>query len=345
MSREIRVGIAGLGRTGWFNHAKTLETMAGSYRITAVQDPNADRQKEAAGAFGCRTYSDFDQLLADPEVELVVVATPTMLHTEQTIAALKAGKMVVCEKPLATTAAEVDRMIAAARTTGRLFTIFQVRRYAPDFLKIREILSSGCLGRILTIKIYAHNFSRRWDWQTLRKHGGGILFNHGSHYLDQVLLLMPPGEIELFCHLERVLALGDAEDHAKLVLRAGNGLVADLELTSSSAYSQDFWFIMGNQGGLRGSASRLQWKYFDPARLPKKELDEAPVADRTYNRDQIPWEPEQEWTAPTGQPSPSSLFYRDLYQTIVNGAPLAVTPESVRRQVALLEKCHQMAGI
>src|SRR5690606_32126756 len=112
---------------------------------------------------------------------LVVVALPSFLHMPASVDALGAGKHVVCEKPMATTLEEADRMIAAAHDTGRVLTIFQQRRYNPDFVKLRELIDSGLLGRIVQIRLTESRFSRRWDWQTLQKFGGGTLNNTGPH--------------------------------------------------------------------------------------------------------------------------------------------------------------------
>ena len=186
----VRVGIIGLGRSGWSIHALGLQQMPEHYQIVAVADLITERRAEAQQTFGCRAYAGYGELLADQEVELVIVAPPSYLHAVYTIAALQAGKAVVCEKPMAENLADADGMLAAARRTGSLFTMFQNRRYEASYLKVREIIASGVLGRIFQIKLTVHSFSRRWDWQTLRAFAGGQLRNNGVHYLDQSLQLM-----------------------------------------------------------------------------------------------------------------------------------------------------------
>ena len=186
----VRVGIIGLGRSGWSIHALGLQLMPEHYQIVAVADLITERRAEAEQTFGCRAYAGYGELLADREVELVIVAPPSYLHAVYTIAALQAGKAVVCEKPMAENLADADGMLAAARRTGSLFTMFQNRRYEASYLKVREIIASGVLGRIFQIKLTVHSFSRRWDWQTLRAFAGGQLRNNGVHYLDQSLQLM-----------------------------------------------------------------------------------------------------------------------------------------------------------
>lgn len=339
MSGEVKVGIAGLGRSGWGIHARVFEKFTDMYTVAAVFDPIEERLLEAVDRFGCKAYSDFDLLIGDDEVELVVVATPSCLHAPQTIKALKAGRKVVCEKPMATSLAEADAMIEAAKNRGNLLTIFQNLRYAPDFLKIKEVIRSGTLGRIVLIKMSWHSFGRRWDWQTLRKFGGGSLRNNGPHAIDQALQLLGGKEPEVFCDLQRTLTLGDAEDHVKVILRAPESPMIDMEITSACAYPQNSWLIMGTQGGLTGSASFLKWKYFDHEDLPPRQVDTKPTPDRSYNREEIPWK-EETWDAGGNYKSGDFTFYEELYRTLRHGAPLSITPESVRRVMWVIEKCR-----
>jgi len=165
---KIKVGIAGLGRSGWNIHAFWLSQIPELYQIVAVCDPIEKRRKEAEEKFKCRTYENFEDFVKDDEIEIVIVATLSNLHKEHTIKALKSGKNVVCEKPMAENIEDADEMINTAKETGKLLTIFQNRRYAPDFLKVKEIIDSGILGRIVMIKMSQHSFGRRWDWQTLK---------------------------------------------------------------------------------------------------------------------------------------------------------------------------------
>lgn len=341
----IRVGIAGLGRSGWGIHARLLDPLREMFQVVAVVDDDPVRREEAVERFDCMAYENYAELLADKAVELVVVALPSFLHAERSIQALEAGKHVVCEKPMATSLDDADRMVAAAEATGNVLAVFQNRRYDPDFVKIREIIASGVLGRIVQISMTESRFSRRWDWQTLKQYGGGSLNNTGPHYLDQALQLYGEGEPEIvFCHLDRTLTLGDADDHVKLVFKGENRPTLDIEISSACAYPYEKWNIMGTQGGLHGSTRELHWKTFDPDQLAPRVLDTAPTPDRGYNRDEIPWQ-EFSWSADESDAPGEPGFYLDLYETIRNGAPLVITPQSVRRVIWLQETCHALSPV
>jgi predicted dehydrogenase len=339
MESVVKVGIAGLGRSGWDIHAKVFEKYSKMYKVVAVVDPLEERLTEAKHEFGCRTYSDFDAFASDDEVELAVIATPTYLHAAHTIKALKSGRNVVCEKPMAANLAEADAMIKTAKDTGNLLTIFQNKRYWPDFLKVKEVIRSGKLGRIVFVRISLHSFARRWDWQTLTELGGGELRNNGVHLIDQALQLMGDVEPEVFCDLQRTLTLGDAEDHVKLTLKARGSPVVDVEVTHSCAYPQDYWLVMGTSGGLIGGGSSLRWKYVDLKALPPRIVERNPTPDRSFNTEQLNWT-EETWELDKDSVLGESAFYEELYGTLRNGGPLGVTPESALRVMSIIEKCY-----
>jgi len=340
----IRVGLAGLGRSGWGIHGAALDCLKDHYRITAIADADPARRQEAVKRWDCRAHETFGALAADAEVELLVVATPNHLHTEHTIQALKAGKHVVCEKPMALSAADADRMIETARQTEKVLTIFQNKRYAPDFRKVREVIRSRKLGRIVQIRIAIHRFARRWDWQTLKEFGGGELNNTCPHFLDQALLLFGSKEPEVFCEITRTLTSGDAEDHCKIVLRADGAPTMDIEVTHACAYPQNLWHVMGTRGGLTGDGAKLKWRYVDFSKLPPRPVEKKPVPDRTYNREELPWQ-EESWTMPEHPPKNGVPFYHDVLRTLRHGAPPAVTPESVRRHIVVLQRCRELCCI
>ncbi len=343
MSDKVKVGIAGLGRSGWGIHSMIFENLDDKYTVVAVSDPIKERRGEAVEKFGCRAYSEFDSLIKDDEVELVVVATPSHLHASHTIKALESGKHVVCEKPMATNLAEADAMIEAAKKTGRILTIFQNSLFAPDYLKVKEVIQSGKLGRIILVKIHNHFFGRRWDWQTLKKFGGGELRNNAVHLIIQGLQLLGDKEPEIFCDLQRTLTLGDAEDHVKIILKAPDSPLIDIEMTRACAYPQNRWLVMGTQGGLVGSPSSLRWKYFNPKDLPPRRVKITPTTDRRYNREEIPWK-EEIWSLDEDYRSSGIAFYNELYETLRRGAPLPVTPEMVRKVMWVIEKCEELCN-
>ncbi len=354
--RPIRVGIIGLGRSGWNIHAQAISKLPQLFTVMAAADPDSGRRHEAAERFGCRVYSKAEQLIEDRLVDLVVVASPNHRHPLHVVEALGAGRHVICEKPMAATTDEVDQMIAAANRHDRMLTVFHNRRFEPHVAEIRNILASEALGRIVHVRAAVHKFTRRWDWQTLRQYGGGMLNNIGSHVLDLMLELFPVQPEHIVSHLERVLTLGDAEDHVVLMIRPQaqgksvankpTGPVLYLEITNAGAYEQDLWTVLGTRGSLHGGPVRLDWKIADFERLPERQLQKQTTAERRYPNDDVNWF-EKTWTCPSeksNSPYTHRCFYENVYHSLVSGVEPVVTAQSVRRLVSVLEQCQALSG-
>lgn len=338
----IRVGIAGLGRSGWDIHGRTFADRSGQFQVAAVMDPDPGRRAEAVAKFGCRAHESFSALASDDGIEVVVVATPNLLHVTHTLEALARGKHVVCEKPFGQSSGDATRMIEAAREAGKLVAPFQNRRYEPHFLKAREVIESGVLGEVQMIRLAWHSFRRRWDWQTLTEFGGGELSNTGAHILDHAMQLFGEDEPEVTVDLRNILSSGDTEDHLKIVLRAPGAPLLEIELTNACAFPQDRWLVMGDEGGLRGTTTRLEWKWVDWSTHVPRELDRNPPQGRAYYSEKLEWHSDA-WDGPDDFEAISGDFYEDFYHSVRGAQPLVITPESVRRNIVLVEKCKNLA--
>lgn len=343
MGERIRTGIIGLGRSGWNIHADALADHA-AFEVAAVADPLADRLQEAQERFGCAVYETPEQLIQDPSLELIVVASPSHLHVPQAKAAMEAGKHVVVEKPMAQTTAEIDMLIEVAQKTGKVVTCYQPRRLDADFLTIKEWLDSGRLGRIISMRSGIYRYQRRADWQMLRKYGGGELSNTAVHTLDQLLLFMGPDAKLIYADLRRTVGAGDAEDHVKLLLKNDDGCVGEIEVSNAVALPLPSWTIVGTTGTLIYQNGEMTAKWYDPSLVPPLQLDEGAVPGRLYGSDkEIPWQ-RQTWK-PTVPAPQAQAFYDYLEATIRRGAPVFVTPESIRAQIAIVQQARQMAGL
>lgn len=341
----VRVGIIGLGRSGWNIHA---DAIAGHDRfdVSAVADPVKERRAEAADRFGCATFAEPEGVLGHDEVDVVVVASPSFNHVSLTLEALRAGKHVVVEKPMAQTVHQVDQMIAAAEKAERLLTCYQPRRYDPDFTLVREVIASGRLGDLQLIHRNLHRFTRRADWQTLRKYGGGELSNTVPHPLDQVLVLLGDRDLNVTADLRHTVGLGDAEDHVKLFLRGRDeeGPSADIESSLCVALPQPEWQVFGTRGALVGAGSTFTLRWLDPDALGSLELDEGPAAGRRYGTgEQIDWQ-EETRTVQRPERSQALQFYDRLADSVQAGAEVPVPPRSTRRQIDIIARARRQTG-
>jgi scyllo-inositol 2-dehydrogenase (NADP+) len=346
--RLIRVAILGQGRSGRDIHGAHLSKDVERYRIMAVVDPLEERRSRAEAEYGCETYADHRPLLARDDLDLVVNAAPSRFHVPVSLEFLEAGFNVLCDKPLASRVADVDRLIAASQASGKLLAIFQQSRYSPVFQQLRRVIDSGVLGEIVQVSITYSGFSRRYDWQTLTAEMGGNLLNTGPHPLDQALQFFGTEEMpQITCFMRRAVTLGDAEDHVLLILSGRDRPLLHLEISSCCKYPGPTYTVYGTRGGLTGDTQRLEWQYYDPAAAPALQLITTPIQkpDGTpaYCSDSLEWQRE-EWSAPKGSglfETMSAAFYAMLYRTLSEGAPLEITPQQVRQQIAVIEAAQR----
>jgi predicted dehydrogenase len=345
--RRLRVAIIGQGRSGRDIHGTYLSGDARRFKVVAVAEPIEERRKRAEREFGCESCPDHKPLLSRDDLDLVINATPTRFHVPITLEFLKAGFNVLCEKPLASRARDVDRLIAAADKSGKILAIFQQSRFAPYFQQVRKVIASGVLGDIVQICIAFNGFSRRYDWQTLTEEMGGNLLNTGPHPLDQALQLFGTDVMpRVTCFMRNAISYGDAEDHVVLILSGEGRPLIHLEISSCCVYPLFTYHVYGTRGGLKGGINEMEWRFHDVRTAPKLKLIRTPICNPdgtpAYCSDALSWR-ERTWTASSHNmfASMSGAFYTMLYKTLTTGAPLLITPQHVRQQIAVIEECQR----
>ena len=346
--KQLRLAILGQGRSGRDIHGSYLLTAADKYKIAYVVDPVEERRKRAADEYRCAVCRDYTEILDKNDIDLVVNAAPSHFHVPITMDLLNKGFNVLCEKPLAQTAAQVDSLIEASQKSGKMLAVFQQSRFAPYFEQINKVLDSGVLGRLIQISVHFSGYARRWDWQCLQKFGGGNLYNTGPHPVDQALQLLnyPSGNPNVICFMDRVNTFGDAEDYVKLILTAPDRPVVDVEISSCNAYPGFTYNIMGQTGGLKGGQQEMQWRWFVPHEAPPQKLTEEPLHDENwlplYCNEPLKWYEDKWEIADAGTFTyATEKLYDTVYNRLINGTPLVVTPEQVRQQIWVMEESHK----
>lgn len=322
----IAVGIIGLGRAGWGMHCKELESRGAQYRIAAGCDVLAERRAQIAEKYGAKTYRSAEQLVRDPDVELVTIATRSPDHVNHALLALAAGKKVFIEKPIATSYADAKRLLKeAGRNKANLF-VRHNRRFEAAFNQILDIMHSGILGEVFEVKLRRLGYARRDDWQTIMKHGGGQLLNWGPHIVDHALQFLESPVAAMWSDLKKVAAVGDAEDHLKIVLRGANGRVVDLEISGGSAIGEPVYWVAGSKGALTSNEKTLELRYIDPkVKLPARRAKAGvPEYGSFGSKESLPWVTESREVRKDLSPE---CIWEALFATIREGAPFRVTLE------------------
>jgi predicted dehydrogenase len=333
----LRAGLIGYGAIGR-EHALSLSAVDG-FELRAVCDTAAGRRQEAAAEFEVVLHEGADALLADPEIDLVVVGTPPNSHTEMVVSALEAGKHVVCEKPFALSAADCDRMLAAAERAGRLLTVYQSRRWDSDFVAMRDAVAAGSIGEPFYMEAFIGGFSHPCSyWHSHEPISGGTIFDWGSHYFDWVLQLFPqPVSTVAAQQHKRVWHDVTNADQVRVDLLFEGGAQATFLQSDIAAALKPKWYVLGTAGALLGewrleTVSSRTWtgdlveERLAPSEAPARVIVQRPGTGGSTGREDLALPRRIE-----------NGFYRNLGDHLLAGEPLAVTAGQARRTVAVME--------
>ncbi len=338
MSKKVKVGIWGLGRAGGGMHIPEIEVNSDKLEVVAVCDIDAARAEEYGKKLNVPYYTDPEKFLADKNIDLVSVATYSLDHIRHTRQAMEAGFYAFIEKPLAASRQEAEELVELDKKyPGKLF-VRQNRRFEPAFQHVREIIASGILGKIHTIKLCRNGFSRRDDWQTLLANNGGQLNNWGPHLIDHALQFLNYEVESVWSELKLVAALGDAEDCVKIIMRGKNGITVDIEIFGGNALPDNVYEVYGSRGALISpDENDLKLRYIEP----DYELKKTPVNTGHPNgfifadNAQIPWRRMTIMTEPKLKVTMDSI-YGYIADNILEGKEF---PIKLSEALAVVEIC------
>lgn len=229
--RKFNAAIIGCG-TIHTVHAKVLSGITGVH-LVAVTDIDASRADEAARRYGCKAYRSFDDVIADPQIDTVHICTPHYLHSSMAIEAMKAGKHVLTEKPMAITVKECEDMIRVSEQTGKQLGVCFQNRYNTTSVHIKELLQSGRAGGILAAKASVtwcrkKEYYLQSNWRgTWDKEGGGVMINQAIHTLDLLQWFIGnPVSIKGTTDTRMLADVIEVEDTAEATILFKNGVHA-----------------------------------------------------------------------------------------------------------------------
>ena len=209
------------------------------------------RNPEKAAPYGVRAWANLDDALKHAEADAVYVATPVFLHALQTIASLRAGKHVLCEKPMALDYTEACAMQTAAEQTGRLLGIAYYRRMYPKVNCALELIGAGAIGRVVFAEATSHDWldaNGARSWLTDPKlAGGGPLYDIASHRIDLMNYLFGK-PVKATGHLSTLVQRIDVEDNATVLIEYENGARAMVDVRWHSHIPRDEFRIRGTDG-------------------------------------------------------------------------------------------------
>jgi myo-inositol 2-dehydrogenase/D-chiro-inositol 1-dehydrogenase len=251
----MRVGICGAGFVAKA-HAHSYASQP-DVEIAVIVDPRREHAERLAAHYGASVSSTFDALLG-PDVDAISICTPTPTHAELAIAAMRAGKHVLCEKPIARTLGDAEAMLAVAKETGVVFTVGHVARFEADHKKAQEIVARGDLGRLRMASQSITGPFPDWSaqgWFADAAQSGGPVLDLAIHSFDYLLWLFQG-------RVTRVAAVGVREKlavhgYALVTLRFANGGIGHVEVSWLHPRAQGL--LVRNE--LLGTEGRLAWDY------------------------------------------------------------------------------------
>jgi myo-inositol 2-dehydrogenase / D-chiro-inositol 1-dehydrogenase len=250
----VRVGIIG-SQFQADCHAASIRMIEDDMTVVAVASPTPGNAKHLAERYQIpRVYNDYRDLAKDPEIEAVTITAPNALHCEMTVTMAKAGKHVICEKPLCVNPAEADEMIAACRANGVLLLYAEELFFTPKYLKAKEMADSGAFGKVHLVKQSEKHFGphAEWFWDVKRA-GGGALLDLGVHgigfawwFLGRPKMLSAYSHLGTYVHADKT----QADDEAVTVIEFDGGAFGIIENSWTRRGGMDDRIEIYGEGGL-----------------------------------------------------------------------------------------------
>ena len=337
--KTVRVGMIGYGAIGR-EHADAISAVTG-FELAAVCDRAQARLDAAKEEFDARGFLEPADLLADPDVDLVVVGTPPVTHAEVVLQALAAGKHVICEKPFALRVEEVDRMLEAAG--DRVMTVYQSRRWDPDFVAMRDAVRGGAIGDLFYLESFIGGFGHPCSyWHSHEPISGGTIYDWGSHYFDWMLQVMPQkvASVSAQAH-KRVWHDVTNSDQVRVDVMFEDGRQGTFLQSDVAAALKPKWYLLGTAGSITGdwrfeAVKSRAWtgdlveERLNPPESPAIVTVHRPTSTGASHRETL--------ALPARSPYG---FYRNLGDHLLLGEPLAVRPQESRRVVGVMEAATQ----
>jgi scyllo-inositol 2-dehydrogenase (NADP+) len=336
----INTAVVGYGYAGKAFHTYLI-SLADGLKLAAISTRNPERQQAAAAAYPeAKIYPSLEELLADPSVELIVIATPHHTHRELAIQAMDAGKHVVVDKIMAMNAQEAAEMIEASQRNKVMLSIFHNRRWDWDYLTVKKIIDDGLIGEPYLFEAAIMRYGAPRGWRAVKDESGGILFDWPAHFVDQALQLVPAEVESVYCTVKKRSRWDiDIENYAKLILNFRNEVQYQIEISNLAAIDKPRWYIVGDQGALIKTGIDPQE---GPMRLGDIDAAVEDPADRARVVSVVEGQ-RQEQVIDSIHGSWKS-YYQNIAAVLNHGAELAVKPDEILRVMQVYDAAMQSAA-
>lgn len=241
------VSIIGYGGMGHY-HGEWLKKSS-RINLKGVYDINPQRNSLAESE-NIKAYKSIDELLADSDVDIVLVAVPNNFHKDICIEAMNSKKNVICEKPVAMSSNELVEMIESSKKNNVIFTVNQNRRWDRDYLVVKKALNDTLIGKVNIIESRVQGSRGIPEgWRCYKVAGGGMLLDWGVHLLDQIMDIISSKVTNVYCQMIKD-KFPEVDEYFKLMIEFENGIYAHIEVGTNNFILLPRWYIMGTEGTL-----------------------------------------------------------------------------------------------
>lgn len=337
---EHKIGIIGFGgMANW--HVDTFKNE--NYKraeFVGIYDINPEKF-ELAEKKGLKIYNSLDEILSDDQLDIILIATSNEVHKELSIKALRAGKNVICEKPVTISSAELMEVMEVAKETGKVFTIDQNRRTNRDFVLMKRNVEAGEIGKPYVIESRVEG-SRGMPtgWRTIKRLGGGMMLDWGVHLIDQLMYMIPEKVVNVFCTMNSI-QYPEVEDNFRMVMTFANGVEARIENATNNYIAHPRWYVLGTKGTLQIDDWDCKGKIVRCIDKEDKWAEEIVYTKAGPTKTMAPRNENSvetiELSEPTDVVDNLTVPYDQLIDAIEGKAELTIKPEQALRVMKVME--------
>ncbi len=327
-------------------HDPAITGCVDNVEVKGVFDINPVRM-DLAKSYGLIAYSSREELLADPEIDIVLVATTNDAHAENCIAALEAGKHVICEKPVTVSTEELELVTNTAKRCGKLFTVNHNRRVNRDFLLMKDKVESGILGKVYSIESRVEGSRGVPEgWRTSKALGGGMMYDWGVHLIDQILYMCPQKVTQVYCKMLSI-HYPEVDDNFHLHMTFEDGLSVIVEVSTNNYVTHPRWYVLGEEGSMIIENWQCDGKIVRKIQSDNKWTDDVVITAAGPTKTMAPRNPNStevtELSLPEGITDSLSASYDQLTAAIEGKAELTITPGQAMRVMKVMEAAFESA--
>ncbi|UII34605.1 oxidoreductase [Fulvivirga ulvae] len=343
--QNIKVGLIGYGMGGRVFHAPLIDHVTG-LELVSIRETREENIKIAKSRYPqAEIVSDASLIINAPEIDLVVLAVPNSAHYSLAHAALSADKHVVVEKPFTVTSAEADELIKLANESQKVLSVYQNRRWDSDFLTVKKVLDSGKLGRLVEFESHFdrfRNFIKPGTWKEEGSLGTGLLYDLGSHLIDQAQVLFGlPEAVTCFMNVQRDNS--HIIDNFELILHY-SGIKVTIKSGMLVKEPLPKYILLGTQGSFVKYGLDVQEATLNEAEKSLEDQDWGQEPESQWGT--INYQDEQGDHRETAESVNGNYpaYYENIFEAITGRSELQVTPQQGRNTIRIIElamKSHE----